>query len=172
MRHRSIPLLFVMLVGLGSTVACWRLREGVRDGRIERERESKQRAIEAEAAIRAATVEWSKASQARDVDKAVSVYADDALEFNDKGPIAEGKENIRKTWQEDLALPGPGLTFATTKVDVAHSGDMAWEQGTYDFATADKTGKVTDVKGKYVVIWKKQFDGSWKVVADIDNTNQ
>jgi uncharacterized protein (TIGR02246 family) len=171
MKHRRSALLFLIaLVALVSTSACWRLRQ--RDTRIEQQRLSLQRAIEAEAAIRAATIEWSKAAHARDVDNAVSFYADDALQFVDKAPMVEGKENIRKSWQQMLALPGPGLTFATTEVEVAHSGELAWEHGTYDFATGDKAGKVTDVKGKYVVVWKKQFDGSWKVVADIDNANQ
>lgn len=122
-----------------------------------------------EAAIRAASADWSKASQAKDVTKAVSVYADDAMQFPDNGPMVAGKDNIRAGWEKMLALPGPGLSFATTGVTVAHSGDLAYEYGTYDFATQDKAGKVNDEKGKYVTVWQKQADNSWKVVADIDN---
>jgi uncharacterized protein (TIGR02246 family) len=122
-----------------------------------------------EAAIRATVIEWSKAAQAKDVNKAVSFYADDAMQFIDKGPLVTGKDNIRTVWEQMLAQPGPGLTFATTGVEVAHSGDMAYEYGIYDFATEDKKGKIIDEKGKYVVVWKKQADGSWKVAADIDN---
>lgn len=122
-----------------------------------------------EATIRAASADWSKASQAKDVNKAVAVYADEAMQFPDNGPMVKGKDNIRAGWQKMLALPGPGLTFATTGVEVARSGDLAYEYGTYDFATQDKNGKVNDEKGKYVTVWKKQPDGSWKVAADIDN---
>jgi uncharacterized protein (TIGR02246 family) len=122
-----------------------------------------------EAAIRAAVIEWSKAAQAKDVNKAVSFYADDAMQFVDKGPLVTGKENIRTGWEQMLARPGPGLTFATTGVEVARSGDMAYEYGIYDFATEDKKGKIIDEKGKYLVVWKKQAEGSWKVAADIDN---
>jgi uncharacterized protein (TIGR02246 family) len=122
-----------------------------------------------EATIRAASADWSKASQAKDVDKAVAVYSDNAMQFPDNGPMVKGKDNIRAGWQKMLALPGPGLTFATTGVEVARSGDLAYEYGTYDFATQDKNGKVNDEKGKYVAVWKKQADNSWKVVADIDN---
>ena len=124
-----------------------------------------------ESAIRSAVIEWSKAAQAKDVNKAVSFYADDAMQFVDKGPLVTGKENIRTVWEQMAALPGPGLTFATTGVEVARSGDMAYEYGIYDFATKDKKGNITDEKGKYVVVWKKQADGSWKVAADIDNRN-
>jgi hypothetical protein len=48
-----------------------------------------------EAAIRAAVIDWSKAAQAKDVNKAVSFYADDAMQFADKGPLVKGKDNIR-----------------------------------------------------------------------------
>jgi uncharacterized protein (TIGR02246 family) len=122
-----------------------------------------------EAAIRAASSDWNKAAQAHDAAKAVSFYSDDAMQFADKGPIVTGKDNLLKGWQQMLALPGPGLTFTTTGVDVARAGDMAYEYGTYDFATKDKKGRINDEKGKYVVVWKKQPDGSWKAAVDIDN---
>jgi|HubBroStandDraft_6_1064221.scaffolds.fasta_scaffold01567_4 uncharacterized protein (TIGR02246 family) len=169
-RRRPALLLAVLLLSLGSTTDCRRHRE--REARARLERMLRDRTVEAEASIRAATIAWSKASVARDLDKAVSFYADDAVMFPDKQPKLEGKADIRKGWQQSFEAPGPGLSFATTKVDVAHSADMAWESGTYDFAIADKKGKVTHTIGKYVVVWKKQFDGAWKVVADIDNHDQ
>ncbi|MGB7752425.1 MAG: DUF4440 domain-containing protein, partial [Candidatus Acidiferrales bacterium] len=59
-----------------------------------------------------------------------------------------------------------------TTIEVARSGEIAYESGTYDYVTTDKKGKSTDEKGKYVVIWKKQNDNSWKAAVDIDNTDQ
>jgi len=123
-----------------------------------------------EAAIRAASTEWSKAAQAKDLDKGVSPYAEDAIYFSDKGAMVKGKNSIRMAWKDMLALPGPGLSFTTSYVEVARSGDLAYEYGTYDFVTEEKKGKPHDEKGKYVTVWKKQADGTWKVVADIDNT--
>lgn len=122
-----------------------------------------------EAAIRANVVAWSQASQAKDVNKALSFYADDAIQMPDRAELIKGKENMRKDWEQMLAMPGPGLSFATTGVEVARSGDIAYEYGTYDFATKDKKGQIHDEKGKYLVAWKKQADGSWKVAVDIDN---
>ena len=125
-----------------------------------------------EAAIRAASADWSKATQAKDLDKVMSFYADDARVFSPKVPMVQGKDNIRKGWQQMLALPGPGLTFTTSGVEVAHSGDLAWEYGAYEFSTADANGKITTEKGKYVTIWKKQPDGAWRVAADSTNPDQ
>ena len=125
-----------------------------------------------EAAVRAASAAWSQASTAKDVDKAVSFYTDDAVQMPNKAAVTKGKENIRKNWIPMLAMPGPGLSFQTTSVEIARSGDLAYETGTYDFATTDKKDKTTDEKGKYVVVWKKQADGSWKAAVDIDNPDQ
>ena len=125
-----------------------------------------------EAAIRAASADWSKAAQAKDLDKATSYYADDAVFFVENGAMVKGKDAIKMAWKPELATPGPGMTFDTTYVEVARSGDLAYEYGTYDEKTEVKKGKVKDEKGKYVVVWKKQPDGSWKAVADIYNSGE
>jgi len=124
-----------------------------------------------EAVIRAASKAWSDATKAKDLDKTLSFYSNDAIQMTDQGPNVLDKIQLRAGWQTMLALPGPGLTFQTTAVDVAKSGDIASEYGTYDFAVADSKGKINDQKGKFVVIWKKQSDGSWKAAIDINNTD-
>jgi ketosteroid isomerase-like protein len=48
----------------------------------------------------------------------------------------------------------------------SHSGDLGYSTGTYT-ATF---GEMTD-KGKYVTIWRKQSDGSWKVTEDMFNSD-
>jgi uncharacterized protein (TIGR02246 family) len=125
-----------------------------------------------EAAIRAASSAWSKAFQAKDLDKAASYYADDAALFVNNGALVRTKDAIKMAWKPMLAAPGPGLSFTTSYVEVARSGDLAYEYGTYNLQTEVKKGKITDEKGKYVVVWKKQTDGSWKAAADISNIGE
>jgi len=43
--------------------------------------------------------------------------------------------------------------------------------GTYELSETDANGKPMVDKGKYLEIWKKQADGSWKCVADMFNTD-
>jgi len=119
-----------------------------------------------ETAIRAASDVWNQAAAAKDLDKSVSVYTDDAVLFAPKAPAAIGKDSIRKGWQGLLAAPGLKLTVTTSGVDVARSGDLAVERGTFSVVTTDKKGKPNTETGQLVVVWKKQADGSWKVVAD------
>jgi uncharacterized protein (TIGR02246 family) len=125
-----------------------------------------------EAPIRAASEAWSQAYGAKDLDKSSAVYTDDAVVMSPKTPAVHGKDSIRKGLVQMFAMPGRGLRFQTTSVEVARSGEIAYETGTYDFVTSDKKGQSHDEKGKYVVAWKKQSDGSWKAAVDIDNPDQ
>ncbi len=94
-----------------------------------------------ETAVRAASAGWSKAAQSKDLEKSLTFFADDAIMISPQSPAVEGKDNIRKGWQQMLALPGPGLSFSAARVEVARSGDLAWEQGAYEFGTSDKKGQ-------------------------------
>jgi uncharacterized protein (TIGR02246 family) len=125
-----------------------------------------------EAAIRAASADWNKAAQAKDFDKAASYYSEDAVFLVDKGALVKGKNSIRMVWKDILAPTAPALTFTTSFVEVARSGDIGYEYGTAEFTTANKKGKPTVEKGKYATVWKKQADGSWKAVVDIDNSGE
>lgn len=124
-----------------------------------------------EAAIRASSKAWSDSTEAKDLDKAMSFYADNAVQMTDQGPLISDKTTLRAGWQKMFSLPGPGLSFQTSGVDVAKSGDIAYEYGTFDFAVADTSGAVNDQKGKYVVIWTKQADSTWKAAVDTNNTD-
>jgi uncharacterized protein (TIGR02246 family) len=124
-----------------------------------------------EKAIRAIDTMWSNAAGAKDLDKAVSVYADDASMLPPNAPIATGKDAIRAAWSGMMALPGFSLSFAPVKITVAKSGDLAYEIGTYQFTVNDAQGKPANSLGKFVVVWEKRT-GQWKVVADIFNDDK
>jgi uncharacterized protein (TIGR02246 family) len=125
-----------------------------------------------EAAIRAASQEWSNAASSRDLEKAVSFYADDATYNPPSAPLAAGKDAIRKVWTNIVAVPGINLRWMSSKVEVARSGDLAYDTGAYTVTKNDASGAPVTSKGKYVVVWKKQTDGKWKVIQDIDNPDQ
>ncbi|HET9951332.1 MAG TPA: DUF4440 domain-containing protein [Candidatus Eisenbacteria bacterium] len=120
-------------------------------------------------AIRALSREWLAADQARDVERAVSFYAEDAVELASNTPIAVGKDAIRTWYESWLPRPELSISFATVAVEVAPSGELAWERGTYEFTTDTPKGKIVDT-GKYLTVWKK-VGGVWKVAADMANSD-
>ena len=54
----------------------------------------------------------------------------------------------------------------TTKAAFA-MGDLAYETGSYTFTIVAEGKEARAVKGRYVEVWKKQTDGSWKMYRDI-----
>ena len=123
-----------------------------------------------EQAIRALDTAWSQAAQAKNLDKTVSYYADDASMLPPNMPIATGKDAIRAVWSKLLTMPG-AVTFAPSKVVVAKSGDLAYEIGAFQITGDAAQGKPSVSTGKFVVAWQKRA-GQWKVVADIFNDDK
>jgi len=120
------------------------------------------------AAIKANDVDWNQAMAAKDVEKTVSHYTDDATLMTPGGPPAVGKEAIRTEFKDMLADPAMALKFAATRVEVAKSGELAFTQGTYTMTMTDPaTKQVMNDHGSYVTGYRKQADGSWKAVSDI-----
>jgi ketosteroid isomerase-like protein len=124
-----------------------------------------------EALIRKIDALWSKAAEDKDLEGAVYPYAEDASMLPFGAPIATGTDAIRKTWAALMAKPGYSLTFVPTRINVASSGDMAWEIGTFALTVNDAQGKPMEIPGKYVVTWRK-IGPTWKVTADIFNTDK
>jgi uncharacterized protein (TIGR02246 family) len=124
-----------------------------------------------EGAIRKIDQAWSKAAQDRNVDQAVSFYAQDASVLPFNAPIANTPEQIRAIWQHLLSDQNTTISFGPTKIEVSKSGDMAYDVGWIELKTKDAQGNPTTERGKYVVVWRKR-DGQWKAVADIFNTDK
>ena len=124
-----------------------------------------------EATLRNLDAEWSKAAAAKDLEKTASYYTDDALILPPNMPAIQGKQQARAMWQGMFSVPGFGGGWKATKVEVARSGDLGYVTGAYELSETDASGKPMVDKGKYLEIWKKQADGSWKCVADMFNTD-
>ena len=124
-----------------------------------------------EATIRDTDIAWSKAAEAKDLNATVAPYADDASAFAPNAPIATGKQAITQMWTGIFQAPGAAVSWEPVKVEVARSGDLGYAHGTYQLTMNDPAGKPLTDRGKYVTVWKKQADGSWKVVADIFNSD-
>jgi ketosteroid isomerase-like protein len=100
----------------------------------------------------------------------LSYYADDAVEVPNGAPIIQGKVNIAKG-MGFLDQKDNHLTWAPVGADISASGDLGYTYGTFEFRSKDKDGKTVVDHGKYTSIWKKQKDGSWKVVLDMGNAS-
>jgi len=62
-----------------------------------------------------------------------------------------------------------GLTWTPERAEVSNGGDLGYTVGEYRSSGLDAEGIHTAVSGKYVSIWRKQEDGSWKVEMKLGN---
>ena len=119
-------------------------------------------------AIKDTETAWAKAAAAKDADKFASYYTDDGSLLDQDMPPVNGKEAIGKMVKEIMADPNFALTFQGTRWDVAKSGDLGYAQGSYTMTvTNPKSKKASTDKGKYLTVFKKQADGTWKAVEDM-----
>ena len=107
------------------------------------------------------TIQWSEAAGAKDVDKTISFYSDDAIVMPPNAPSATTKEAIRKIWKD--LLTDANISWKTKNVEVTQSGDLAFSSGTYEVTLNDPTGTPVNDRGKYLEVWKKQADGKMEV---------
>lgn len=114
--------------------------------------------------------EFMKAAAERGAEGYMSYYAEDAVEVPNGEAAIHGKANIAKT-MGFLNDKNNQLVWMPVDADISASGDLGYTSGTYEFRSKDKDGKATVAHGKYTSIWKKQKDGSWKVVLDMGNAS-
>jgi ketosteroid isomerase-like protein len=122
-----------------------------------------------EEALRDLDEQWSAAAGAKDFEKIVSFYSNDAVVMPPNAPRATTKEAIRTIWKD--LLTDASISWKTKEVEVAQSGDLAFSSGTYEVTLNDPTGTPVKDRGKYLEVWKKQADGTWKCVMDMWNSD-
>jgi ketosteroid isomerase-like protein len=107
------------------------------------------------------TIQWSEAAGAKDVDKTISFYSDDAIVMPPNAPSATTKEAIRKIWKD--LLTDANISWKTKNVEVTQSGDLAFSSGTYEVTLNDPDRHASQRSRKIPRGLEKA--GRWKMEA-------
>jgi len=148
------PCLFACAGLLALTTACTTTAPDTRDADIK--------------AVKAVEAAWVNDIATKDAEKFAGYYSNDASLLLPNAPIISGRVDIEAALRPMLADPNFALTFQSTRAEASKGGDLVYTVGAYSMTMSrpeDKTA-VTD-KGKYLTVFKKQPDGSWKAVADM-----
>jgi len=115
---------------------------------------------------------WVKDMGAKDAGKWAAYFTDDGAGLYPGAPTITGKDALKNALAPMVADPNFALTFQSTKAVASKGGDMVYSYGTYSLTlTNPKTKKPVTDKGKYLTVYMKQADGSWKAVADTYNSD-
>jgi ketosteroid isomerase-like protein len=91
-------------------------------------------------------------------------FAEDGVSMGNGQAPAHGREAIAKgaTWSPKNYQ----LTWTPTDGVMSPSGDMGYTWGHYEGRSIDPDGNSKVMTGRYLTIWRKEPDGSWKVLLD------
>ncbi len=115
------------------------------------------------ASIRATDAAWIELATAGNFSSLVKrCYVEDAMLLPPNGPVAKGRAAIEaslRTWppMQDLVIQAD---------EVVGGGDMAYGRGMYSTTFLPKGGAPIAEKGKFLVIWRKDHDGEWRMARD------
>ncbi len=123
----------------------------------------------AKAALMEADRAWSET--VGDAVAFASFTTDGAHFLSPEGPLAVGREQIEEAISEFFSAPGLALQWRASSAGVASSGDLGYTVGSFELTVNDAEGNPVTREGKYLTVWRKQADGSWKVEADAPNFN-
>lgn len=119
--------------------------------------------------LKKADLDFAEATKEKRLDGWMSAFAEEATAFPAGKPMISGLSELRTFYSRMFEDPNFEITWRPVKADVAASGDLGYTIGTAEFRTKNKEGNPVIRPGKYLTVWKKQKDGSWKVVADLGN---
>jgi uncharacterized protein (TIGR02246 family) len=134
------------------------------------------------AAINALRDKVTAAFNSNDAAAVAACYTDDAVMMNPNEASAEGKTAIQASYQATFQQGASKIALTPRETEMA--GDWAFETGSASITItpkavpkkvarkrlAKRSGQPVEMTSRYVVVFKKQADGSWKVHLDIGNS--
>ncbi len=113
-------------------------------------------------------VRWTEGTKAKDVDAVVSLYTDDATVLPDEGEPVSGKDALRAFYREWYAKKDKLVEQKFENVNSVQTGDLVIDSTKYS-GVSIRNGKGVAFRGKRLVIWKREFQGPWKILRDTWN---
>lgn len=111
-----------------------------------------------EAEVRAAETAFAQTMADRDQAAFAKFVADDAVFFG-RNAVTRGKQAVVDSWASLFEGPNPPFSWASESAVVLESGTLAHSSGPVYGADGKRFGTFNS-------IWRREKDGSWKVVFD------
>jgi ketosteroid isomerase-like protein len=109
---------------------------------------------------------FSEATASKGIEGFAPFIAEDMTSIVPDQPIAQGKETFVERYKTFLSTPGFAFRWTPDLGRISEDGTLGFTVGHYRATKTENGSAQTVGSGKYVTIWAKQADGSWKVVFD------
>jgi ketosteroid isomerase-like protein len=120
-------------------------------------------AISAREAIDAGNRAWIDGVKAEDVQRIAATYTGDAVDCGPTGECIRGRHQIERQITTQLTSLGRARTAAVKTWGSTEHGSFVYEWGRAE-ATFDGGKSLAE---KYLTVWQKQPDGTWKIFRNM-----
>ncbi len=109
---------------------------------------------------------WVQNLRTKQLEPILKFYAPDAVFLQPNGDRITGPAALRTLFQTIMSTFTSDLTLHSQNLDT--SGDLAYDSGDFqETLTTIATGAKINSKGSYVMIFKRQPNGSWQIVQQV-----
>jgi len=114
---------------------------------------------------------YSSANMKKDVESWIALWDEKGIKMAPNSPAIYGKSAIEEMKRKKSQAPGD-VEMSIKIEDTQIAGDFGFAHGTYFVSvTPEGGGAAKSKEGKYLTIFKKQADGSWKIYRDAVSSN-
>ena len=126
--------------------------------------------IDLKSAVRALDAEFIRHANAGDATALTGAfYAADAVLLPPGAGRVDGADAIRGFWQAFIDGGAKDIWIETP--EIVEVGELGYGIGTYACSLLAASGEWSQDRGKYIVVYRRQADGGWKVIADQFNSD-
>ena len=110
--------------------------------------------------------QWAQELHDKELDKIIALYAPDAAFLAPSGGRFTGQDEIRGLFKTIMDTVTSNITFHSIVTE--SSGDLAFDSGDYsETLVPTKSGPDQHYKGDYLIVFRRQKDGQWRIVQQV-----
>ncbi len=103
-----------------------------------------------------------------DADAIAELYTQDAVIFPTSSEMIVGRDKIREYWK--WKPNSKIIMHKVTPTGIEVIGDVATDYGYYTVSGEHEGSPWGPKRGKYLIVWKRENDGKWRMQLDMWNS--
>jgi len=105
---------------------------------------------------------WEEAANEKDISRWSSFLSEDPYFSPADSPPLTGRAAILDYYEKLFSDPAFSLECEQLEIHVSQSADMAWSRGVCNGTSTGADGDQVSGSSRWLKVWMKQSDGSWK----------